>query len=125
MTLAERLNNEIWCKLAPSSIHGIGVFAIRDIPKGTEIFAQSTGGVYLKDPLDDVLPEIKALILQRWPLAEQGYAYLSPNDDARLLSFMNHSKEPNYDPVIDCVLRDITAGEEITEDYGEYGVVYN
>ena len=111
------MNNEVWCKLAPSPIDGIGVFALRDIPKGQKMYCVSSRCRLRYDPIDDLLPEIKALILQRWPYARtQGY--LSPNDDANLLSFMNHSKEPNYNPETDTALRDIPAGSEILEDYG-------
>jgi hypothetical protein len=32
-------HEQVYVRLAPSEIHGIGVFAIRPIPKGTDIFA--------------------------------------------------------------------------------------
>ena len=32
--LIEHLNKEVYCKLGVSPVHGIGVFAVRDIPKG-------------------------------------------------------------------------------------------
>lgn len=31
------LNKTVWCKLGPSKIHGVGVFAIRDILKGQKL----------------------------------------------------------------------------------------
>ena len=34
--LHEHLKNEVYCKLGVSKIHGVGVFALRDIPKGTK-----------------------------------------------------------------------------------------
>ena len=111
------LNATVWCKIGVSPIHGVGVFAIRDIPKGQRMYCQSAGGKLLFDPLDGVLPEIKQLILSRWPYpAERGY--LNPNDDARLVSFMNHSQEYNYDWHTDTALKDIHTGQEVTEDYG-------
>src|SRR3989338_4757377 len=36
--LLRDLREKTYCRLQPSSIHGIGVFAIRDIPKGTDPF---------------------------------------------------------------------------------------
>ena len=32
--LLEHLNKEVYCKLGVSPVHGIGVFAVRSIPKG-------------------------------------------------------------------------------------------
>ena len=111
------LNEQVWATLAPSNVHGIGVFAIRNIQKGQKIYAQSVTREWVQPPIDGLIPEIQTIILQRWPLANQ-YPFMSPNDDARLLSFMNHGIA-NYDPATDCVSRDIQAGEEIFEDYGE------
>ena len=56
-------------------------------------------------------------VSQRWPLSENGFPFQSPNDDARLLCFMNHSDKPNYDKYTDTALKDIAKGQEITEDY--------
>ena len=36
-SIVEQLKN-IWIQLGPSKIHGLGIIAIRDIPKGTIIF---------------------------------------------------------------------------------------
>jgi len=32
--IIDHLDNEVYCRLGVSPIHGIGVFALRDIPKG-------------------------------------------------------------------------------------------
>lgn len=117
--IINHLNNTVYCKLAPSKIHGIGVFAIRDIPKGTQIWAKkhtNTETISLEST-EGLHPAILEIIKQRWILAFQGDKFFSPNDDARLLSFMNHSNEPNYDPITDKVIKDIKEGEEILEDY--------
>ena len=39
-----KLNTQVWCRLAPSNIHGIGIFAIKNIPKGTDPFGDSFMG---------------------------------------------------------------------------------
>ncbi len=111
------LNEEVWCKLAPSQIHEIGVFAIRDIPKGQKLYCHSASCRLRYEPIDDLLPEIRQLILQRWPNARTN-GYLNPNDDARLISFMNHSPNPNYDWFTDLAIKDIPKGTEVLEDYG-------
>ena len=113
------LNSEVKCVLRPSPIHGIGVFALRNIPKGQRCYI--TPNViprFYNIPyasLNGLLPEIKEIILQRWPSIINGSKFISP--DARLLSFMNHSENPNYDPKNDTALKDIENGEEITENY--------
>lgn len=38
--ILNRLDN-VYCRLAPSKIHGVGIFAIKDIPKGINPFKQS------------------------------------------------------------------------------------
>ena len=46
-----------------------------------------------------------------------GSLFQSPNDDAHLLMFINHSDKPNYDLVSDTALKDIKKGEELVGDY--------
>ena len=41
--LIENLLSQTFCRFAPSKIHGIGVFAIKDIPKDTQIFNLCNG----------------------------------------------------------------------------------
>ena len=115
-----KLNEQVKLTLAPSPIHGIGVFAIRHIKEGEKMYCRGLpNDRWIKlDSLKDLRPEVRKLILQRWPLAKEGGIFQSPHDDARLLSFMNHSNTPNYNKVNDTALRDIREGEEITEDYG-------
>lgn len=117
----DELNTQVRCKLGVSAIHGIGVFAIRDIPKGERCYC--TPQViprFYKVPfgsLGKLYPEVKELVLARWASIVNGSIFQSPNDDAGLLFFMNHSDDPNYDVVSDIALKDIKAGEEVVEDY--------
>ena len=115
------LNETVWCKLAPSPIHGIGVFAIRDIPKGTKLgckeWYSEECDIHGVKSFEGLHPAILELINQRWPLALKVQYFISPNHDAHLVSFMNHSSEPNWNKYTDEALRDIKAGEEIFEDY--------
>ena len=119
--MIEELNATVWATLAPSKIHGIGVFALRDIPKGQRIYLMGNSGKwYVASNWEGLLPEIKELIKQRWPYAFEVQPFQSPNDDARLTSFINHSSTPNYDHITDTAITDILKGEEITEDYGKF-----
>lgn len=128
------LNETVWCKLGPSPIHGIGVFAIRDIPKGQELtdyFLEYSLQNKHYDPLivnvedfDLILPEIRALILDRITLDKtkerKWIRFQSPNKDQLLQAFMNHSDTPNSDG--EFALRDIKKGEELTEDFRDLAV---
>lgn len=113
------------CKLAPSSVHGIGVFTIRDIKKGEELYCSlkvpprwyNISFANLKKYFNQTRPEILRLILDRWPIVVNGASFLSPNYDSRLVSFINHSNEPNYNPITDTAIKDIPAGQEVFEDY--------
>ena len=124
LELDQLLNSTVWCTIAPSPVHGVGVFAIRDIPKGQKLNCQNISrmGVLriIPSELEKLLPEIKKLILQRWPIVTNTGYFQSPNDDVFLLAFMNHSEFPNYDKVNDITFRDIKKGEEIFEHYGDF-----
>lgn len=111
------LNQIVKATIGVSKVHGVGVFAIRDIQKGRTVFADRMPRLYHISPgnIDKLLPEVKKIILERWPLVMQGERFAFP--DVRLVSLMNHASTPNYDPVTDTALEDIRAGEEIFESY--------
>lgn len=121
------LNKTTWAKLGVSP-HGVGVFAIRDIPKGTritdytitEVLERKNGEMVMKlEELDDLLPEVKDLILERMVLNKIAnkthIRFIAPNYNQILQCFMNHSDDNNSDG--EYALRDIKKGEEITENY--------
>ena len=123
MQIAE-LNSEVKCKLAVSDVHGVGVRAIFDIKKGERCYCRPNMiPRFYNIPfgsLSKLFPEVKELVLQRWASVVNGSIFCSPNDDAHLLMFINHSCDPekiNYDVVTDTSLRDIACGEELLEDY--------
>mgnify|MGYP001615623930 FL=1 len=124
LELDQLLNQSVFCTLAPSPVHGVGVFAIRDIPKGQKMSCQELSRPQilrmLPKELEKLRPEIKKLILQRWPIVTTTGYFQSPNHDVFLLAFINHSDTPNYDKINDTALRDIKMGEEIFEHYGEF-----
>ena len=124
MNSVDYLNNSVFATLKISGIHGIGVVAIRDIPKDTLITDYSLQAksvpMLLSVNLQEfelILPKIKNLILDRnlfqnWH--EILYFY-SPNCEQNLQSFCNHSANPNSFAMTS--LRDIKKDEEITQDY--------
>lgn len=113
----------ITCKIAPSHIQGVGLFAIVPIKYGEKMYvSEQVSQEFIEAKEFDSLNDAqKALILERFPVYEET-GFIHPHSDY-LLSFVNHSKEGNYSPVYDVATRDIEAGEEITFDYGEYAPV--
>ena len=111
------LNSIIKARIGVSKIHGVGVIATRDISKGEMVYADRMPKVYQVPygSMSKLFPEVREIILERWPSIINGGKFIAP--DARLLSFMNHSEDPNYDPITDTALRKIWNGEEITENY--------
>lgn len=110
-------------RVAPSSIHGLGLFATQQILKGTPLWRFDEGFDRAFTPAQfDALP-CSAQDHLRW------FAYFDEGRHAWVLSgdhtcFMNHSAEPNTGappgaaiPVTTVALRNIAAGEELTCDY--------
>ena len=117
MNPIDKLNAEATLRLAPSPIHGVGVFALRDIPQGQRLYADQLPGLY-KIPYSSfgkLFPEVRQEVLERWPQVVNGSKFIYPH--TRMQAYMNHSDDPNYDATTDTALRDIRAGEEVTEDY--------
>jgi len=111
-------------ELRASSVEGIGLHAMEDIPKGALIwsFCELTS---MCIPLD-VWEKYKAEdSVGFWNVEKYGYlnrgVYVVNTDDSR---HMNHSNDSNtfYDYEHNTVVarRDIKAGEELTGDYREF-----
>jgi hypothetical protein len=101
---------------------GSGLLATRFLPRGTV--------TWVRDPLDWVWPLAE---VQSWPARDLAVVWrtclqvngevVQPWDNAR---FMNHACEPNAAGTefgFEVALRDIQAGEELTNDYGSYCVL--
>ena len=112
--------------LAPSPLHGIGLFAAVPIPAGTLVWQ-------IDEPFDQVVDE--AAFGELAPVAQlqlQRYAYLDPYRRVRVLCcddarFFNHADDANCrdapggrgDATV--AIRDVAEGEELTWDYSEQG----
>lgn len=122
--------NDVWCRLAVTS-HGVGVVAIRPIPKGVDPFKRC-------DPFGDVLElsqaeldasdapkEVKQMVRDFCALQDGVYFVPDYGIDAIDKSyFLNHSDTPNMvardDGEVFVTARRIKKGEELVADYGEY-----
>ena len=116
----EEINATVLATIAPSKIHGVGVFALQDIKKGQKMYIRWVPMGMLQTTMSKLKPEVRKIIEQRWPIVKNGYPFIHPHEDANHLSFMNHSNDPNYNDKSDTALKDICRGEEITETYGKY-----
>lgn len=119
MRVYPQIKETILCKQKPSSIEGVGLFAIEPIAQGTKMFISEQLPTDFIDSIefDTLTDNQKALILERFPVyTETGFMH--PHSDY-LLSFVNHAEEGNYSPVYDVATRDIAVGEEITFNYGD------
>ncbi|MEI9935335.1 MAG: SET domain-containing protein [Ferruginibacter sp.] len=121
------LSKNTYVIIKPSAIDGIGVFAIRDIPKGCrDMFSQGIGE-WIKVPKTDVeaLPEHSKKLIETYCLFDNDN-YFIPDYGFKimdLVNFLNHSEEPNIISINDGeffeTIRDIKAGEELFVNYGE------
>jgi SET domain-containing protein len=107
--------------VAPSGLHGLGVYAAEPIAKGQTIWRFVAG-------FDQVIPEEVA---KTWPPAAwdflMKYSYVSPHIEGGFVldgdhsRFLNHSKDANTENSTPETIarRDIAEGEEITVDYDQ------
>lgn len=122
MTQIEYLNKTVKCRLGVSNIHGIGVFAIRDILQGEELHIQDQHSDFEiftvpYSKFNELLPEVAELILNHWPAIRNGSFFKAPNQETNFLSYMNHSRNANYQLETDTAIKNISKDEEITNDY--------
>ncbi|MEI7719819.1 MAG: SET domain-containing protein [bacterium] len=122
--------NDVYCRIAATG-HGVGLVAIRPIPKGTDPLKNADPfGNVLKIPkaeLDTYPAPEEAKTLVRDFCALQDGVYYVPSYGMDALTknyFLNHSKKPNM-VTSDrgetfFAVRDIKVGEELTADYDTY-----
>ncbi|MGB2702167.1 MAG: SET domain-containing protein [Chitinophagaceae bacterium] len=120
------LQQDTYVMLKPSPIEGIGVFAIRDIPKGCRTIFSAGIGEWIKVSIDEVekLPAHSRNLVETYCLYDEEN-YFVPSYGFKLMDtvlYLNHSAQFNIASVNDGeqfeALRDIKAGEELLVDYG-------
>jgi len=110
-----------------SRIHGIGVFAIRNIKKGTYIFPGDDDELVWvkKNALKGIAKGLRRLYEDFCIIKEKGKIYGCPKNfnQMTIAWYLNHSRKPN----MGCdknfnffALRNIKVGEELTVDYNTY-----
>jgi SET domain-containing protein len=123
--LLKELQQDTYVMLKPSAVHGIGVFAIRDIPKGCRTIFSTGVGEWIKVSITDVekLPVHSRNLIETYCLYDEEY-YFVPDYGFKLMDivlYLNHSAEPNVASVNEGeqfeALRDIKEGEELLINY--------
>lgn len=103
--------------LAPSPIHGVGVFTPVPIPADTVIWEFNPDVDWELDPAElEGFPEPFRSRMRSFCYLDERGVYVLCGDQAR---FMNHADTPNCDDTgaVTVAARRIRAGEELTCDY--------
>jgi SET domain-containing protein len=113
--------------VASSKIHGLGLFADEQIPKGTITwkFNPAIDIAISKETLSTLPEVVKGFVQESGSLSKLSNEYILSADDTR---FTNHSSKPNLDSkiitgepeAIALANRDIKKHEEITIDYRKF-----
>lgn len=107
-----------WILFKPSQIHGVGAFARREIPTGTHILEYKGERITKKESLARCERNNEYIFAINEDYDLDGNVSWNP---AR---FLNHSCAPNCEAVLEetkiwvVSIRKITAGEELTFNYG-------
>jgi SET domain-containing protein len=112
----------VFVRLRPSRLHGIGVFAIRNIPKGTYVFrGDDEAMLWVRAAATNGLEkEVKDLYRDFCVLRDGKYGCPRNFNVMTPAWYINHSDEPNLaaDPNFDFyTIRRIKKGEELTLRY--------
>lgn len=122
-----------YCRLKPSGIEGVGVFAIRDIPKETNPFKglkKQTWHKFKISELKNLRKEILSLVDSFFVIHNDGTIYISDSclNGMDISYFLNNSKKPNVKTIDDgenfITIRKIKSGEELTVSYATYDEKY-
>ncbi len=116
-------HENVYARLGRSKIHGIGVVAIRDIPKGINLFANDKNPMveFGQNILEGLNAELKKLYEDFCIFDnKKKKVYCPENFNVLTIGwYLNHSKKPNVRFKNDnfYTTRDIKKGEELTADY--------
>lgn len=125
--------NDIYCRIGVSQIHGVGVIAIRDIPKNinpfkmTNNYKEKTIALAQKD-LKNIPKEVKKMVQDFIAPVDGKYDVpLHGLNSMDITFYMNHDENNNV-TIVDTgetylsflTKRNIKKGEELTINYNDY-----
>jgi hypothetical protein len=135
MSPYDYLKNNVNVKLSPSKIHGVGIFAIRDIEVGEKIFVNWEGesGLYYitEEELNSLYPNLKSHLYDMFEFMEVDNKWLfgvKLNKNCHWifktpLHWVNScswNEEPNIDSEKLITTKRILSGQELFTKYGKY-----
>lgn len=135
--LLHNLKYETFCRIGLSKIHGVGVVAIKDIPKGANPFKVAGDVSKIYKPVKITKAEYSKLdpgvrkIVGDFIYQEKDGSFLVPKfgmNSIDISFYMNHSKNNNIDLIendyddflIHVANRTIKKGEELTINYADF-----
>jgi SET domain-containing protein len=115
----------VYVRLKPSAVHGVGVFAIRDILKGTYVFRQDDQRIIwiAKQDIKQIPKAVRELYEDFCIIKGGRYGCPKSFDTLTPAWYLNHSENPNVAADSNTrfyALRNIRKGEELTVDYRAY-----
>ncbi len=125
--LLQELAGETYATLKPSSVHGIGVFAIRNIPKGCRDFFSKKEIEWIKIPISEVelLPNHSRNLVETYCVYDKEN-YFVPNYGFKIVdmvNYLNHSSSPNVISINHGeyfeAIAEISSGTELLVDYSK------
>ena len=135
-SLINNLQNDVYCRIKPSKKHGVGVFAIKDIPKNTNPFKvtgkECISSRILNIPVEEVNKldtEVKKMVNDFYHQQDGYFGIPYKGLNANDISFyMNTSKKPNvgFKIIENCslvvfnTLKKIKKGEELLINYDSF-----
>jgi SET domain-containing protein len=123
--IMNELYNNTYAMLKPSAVHGIGVFAIRDIPKGCRTIFSKGHGEWIKMAISEVnkLPAYSRELVETYCVFDEENYYV-PDYGFKVMDmvcYLNHSFTPNIISVNHGedfeALADIPSGTELLINY--------
>jgi len=127
---AELPHDRVWARLGVSTRHGVGVFAIAPIPRGTDVFASDEGEIiWVQAAEADALPDGSEQKRLYRDFAVRRGSVLGCPVNFNMLSVGWYVNEPLAgeqanlsvaDDLAMVAVRDIAAGEELTVTYATF-----
>ena len=134
--LLENLTNDIYCKIGVSKVHGVGVIAIKNIPKNTNPFKISDNKCVTYDCIKitqtelQTVPMTSRILVKAFIAKEPDGSFCVPASGLNNLNisfYLNHSDNNNVDvnyhtkcDFLDFITnRNIKRGEELFINYDE------
>lgn len=124
----KHLAEDIYIRIKPSLIHGVGIFAEKAIPKGSDPFRLYRPLEWTALEKSDIksLPDHVQKIISDFyaPDGRQTFMPINGLNVFDITFYINHSDTPNMVSTDGgehfVATRDIAAGEELTSDYNTY-----